>query len=53
MSTLETSKHQLYFKQTLTQLKVGHDSHTKNYYKKKLYKFSIYSRYLHQCQPSL
>ena len=36
----------------LFQLKVGHDSHTKNYYKEKLYKLSFYFRYLHQYQPS-
>ena len=36
----------------LFQLKVGHEGHTKNYYREKLYKLSFYFRYLNQYQPS-
>ena len=48
MSSLEISKHQIYFKQ-LFQLKVGHNSHhLKTYCKEKPYKLSTYSGYVHQ-----
>ena len=47
--TLEISKYQLYFKQTV--ISVGHGSDIKNHDKEKLYKLSIYLRYLHQYQP--
>ena len=51
MSSLEISKLQIYFKQ-LFQLKVGDGSHLQTYYQEKIEKLSIFSDYVHQCQPS-